>query len=1289
MRSDVVKTLLRLAVWGLWWLLLVSGEVWAQTNVPGAPTIDTVTAGSSSLGLTLAVMWTAPTSDGGSAIEAYDLRFIKTVDDETDDANWTVEEKAWESGDGSLSTTLAGLTDNTEYDVQIRAVNENGSGAWSTTATGTTSDHGDTTSEATSLPLGTDMEGVINPGTDVDYFTFTLTRETGLLIWTTGDLDTVGELQNSGGTVIDSDDDDPLSSAPLNFFMWQTLAVGTYRLKVSSYGDDTGAYVLRTRAMADTSSIANAQEIVFDGDGNGAAHGLIDPGGDTDYFTFTISETTEIVIRTTGSVGNTVGTLFNSDGTEILDYNNDGDLLPSRSQFLIRTRLNAGTYYIEVEGPDEDEDTEWYILNVNKGNEPGNTRADAVSLDFGIAEGSRIDSSTDEDYFSFVVSETTNIFVGAVSEKVNINGELLDENGDAVSTILYNIPSGNGPYLFFLHDRLDAGTYYIKVTRSGGNTTGAYTIRAFEVARYNRFLDRCEDLDDTFSDLLYGCQWHLNNTGQLKGGTADEDINVEEVWDDSNLGSGINVAVVDDGMDYTHEDLSANVNTARNHDYTAGAGEDATDIFDPLEDHGTAVAGIIAARDNSLGVRGVAPRATLYGYNYLLYTTAANEADAMKRNLATTSVSNNSWGPPGGPGLDAVSGIWERAVEKGITEGSDGKGISYVWAAGNGALRGDNSNLDEYANHYGVTAACAVNDQGQRSEYSEEGANLWVCAPSNDSARDRHGITTTDNDDFYRNSFGGTSAAAPIVSGVAALVRSANTALTWRDVKLILAASARQNDPDNTGWEDGALKYGSDTERYYFNHEYGFGVVDAKAAVDLAGGWTTLPPLEEETTRTSRSLNLRIPDRSTVTSRITMGADVEFIEFVEINADFNHASFRDLQVELTSPSGKVSVLSVPYDDEEEYGLQTSFRFGSAKHLGENPAGEWTLRISDRVSGFSGTLNSWSLTVYGHRSTPGAPPLDSLTPGPGSLTVVWKEPTNIGASAVTGYDVRYIKTTDDETNDDNWTVRDTGWTSGDDLEYTITGLDEDVAYGTERRDTEAVCGDTDNGFGLLFNWNLLRDGEHEVVAFVDGVELGRATVTVTTLGAEFVRGVEGACVVEDFPMRGERVTLRWQQTSQNFVIAGGSPPGGVTPGRPSGLTGVLENPGPHAFQSGIGVLSGWVCEADTVELAIGALPVQVAAYGTERLDTEAVCGDTDNGFGLLFNWNRLDDGEHEVVAYVDGTELGRATVWVTTLGAEFLRGAEGACVVKDFPSPGETVTLEWQQNQQNFVITDIE
>ncbi len=266
----------------------------------------------------------------------------------------------------------------------------------------------------------------------------------------------------------------------------------------------------------------------------------------------------------------------------------------------------------------------------------------------------------------------------------------------------------------------------------------------------------------------------------------------------------------------------------------------------------------------------------------------------------------------------------------------------------------------------------------------------------------------------------------------------------------------------------------------------------------------------------------------------------------------------------------------------------------------------------------------------------------------------------------------------------------GWVCAADLvEIELNGVPQQAAYGTERLDTLRVCGDTDNGFGLLFNWNLLGVGEHEVVALVDGVELGRATVTVTTLGQEFLRDVTGTCEAADFPTQGEHVTLVWQQNSQNFVIAGGSPPAGANTGRTSALPGFLENPGHNSFQSGVRVLSGWVCAADTVELALGHLGRQEAGYGTERLDTLDACGDTDNGFGLLFNWNRLGEGEHDVVAFVDGVELGQATVQVTTLGQEFLRGAEGECVVEDFPTLGQSVLLEWQQNSQNFVITNVQ
>ena len=238
----------------------------------------------------------------------------------------------------------------------------------------------------------------------------------------------------------------------------------------------------------------------------------------------------------------------------------------------------------------------------------------------------------------------------------------------------------------------------------------------------------------------------------------------------------------------------------------------------------------------------------------------------MTLDLTYTAVSNNHWGrddyglpQPAAPG-------WEAAIREGVTDGFGGLGISYVTAGGSGAVQTDDSNLDGYANHYGVIAVCAVDYGDTRPAYSEAGANLWVCAPSSSRALwepiagNAPQITTTAAG-RYTNEFGETAAAAPIVSGVVALMRSANMNLTWRDVKLILAASARQNDRANSGWHAGALLYGSDSDRYTFNHEYGFGVVDAKAAVDLAMAWTPVTTPLRELTQASAGRAGQYPGR--------------------------------------------------------------------------------------------------------------------------------------------------------------------------------------------------------------------------------------------------------------------------------------------------------------------------------------------------------------------------------------------------------------------------------------------
>ena len=260
----------------------------------------------------------------------------------------------------------------------------------------------------------------------------------------------------------------------------------------------------------------------------------------------------------------------------------------------------------------------------------------------------------------------------------------------------------------------------------------------------------------------------------------------------------------------------------------------------------------------------------------------------------------------------------------------------------------------------------------------------------------------------------------------------------------------------------------------------------------------------------------------------------------------------------------------------------------------------------------------------------------------------------------------------------------------------------AAYGTAREDTKEICGDIDNGFGLLFNWNRLGPGTHTVLARADGKFFGHATVTVTTLGEEFLTGASGHFVVEDFPTADKDIRLHWQQTLQNFVIQSATiPEGPLLDGTDDsvgfGYSGVpphvLENPPPGSAQSGVGVISGWVCDAERIEIVFNPgtdnEETFQAGYGTSREDTEGECNDIDNGFGLLFNWNRLGAGQHTVSARADGVEFGSATVTVSTFGEEFLRNVGKHARLENFPNTGTDLIVAWQQSLQNFTIARLD
>ncbi|MBE2295367.1 MAG: hypothetical protein IAF00_10455, partial [Phycisphaerales bacterium] len=251
-----------------------------------------------------------------------------------------------------------------------------------------------------------------------------------------------------------------------------------------------------------------------------------------------------------------------------------------------------------------------------------------------------------------------------------------------------------------------------------------------------------------------------------------------------------------------------------------------------------------------------------------------------------------------------------------------------------------------------------------------------------------------------------------------------------------------------------------------------------------------------------------------------------------------------------------------------------------------------------------------------------------------------------------------------------------------------GARQQVAYGTTREDTAASCGDTNNGFGYTFNWSRLGNGTHTLQAFADNVEFANVSFTVTTLGVEYLTGASGTYLLPNFPQTGSSIALTWSEPHQNFVISGTSQRADLQSAASVQSSAYLESPQQGSFESGIGLIRGWVCQASTIEVQIDGGARQRVAYGTTREDTAATCGDTNNGFGYTFNWNRLGNGTHTVQAFADNVEFANVSFTVTTLGVEYLTGVAKQYVMPSFPQSGSQVTVRWSEPHQNFVIVSL-
>ena len=482
------------------------------------------------------------------------------------------------------------------------------------------------------------------------------------------------------------------------------------------------------------------------------------------------------------------------------------------------------------------------------------------------------------------------------------------------------------------------------------------------------------------SDPLFTTQWYLRNNGQ-SGGTAGKDIDVTTAW---NYATGANIRIldIDTGIDFNNRDIAPNydASTSQSVDAPNNSGYPfSTDGSTTAQlSHGTETAGLIAAASNGYGIVGVAFNARISSFRVL--NTLAGRSDPFGTLalafLASENfdVANNSWGfnvALSDSVFNSSTQVATTVLLEAATNGRGGLGTINVFAAGNAYQSGDNTNLHAFQSSINVVTVAALDANGTINapggRYSAPGSTILVSAPGTEVISSTILGSGNAGDGNQNSGLNGTSFAAPLVTGVIALMLQANPHLGIRDVQQILAYTARKTDPSSSGWHiNHAVNWnGGGLE---VSNDYGYGLVDATAAVALAQSWGFQHTIGSRVINTvgANTIGGILATGTSFRFDVTSANDL-MLNWARVQVQMSFTTFGNLSLVLTSPTGTSSVLlNRPDDGLGGNSFDNTMQLSSVQFWGERAIGQWTLTVGDADTsrGDTGTMFSAILVLVG-------------------------------------------------------------------------------------------------------------------------------------------------------------------------------------------------------------------------------------------------------------------------------------------------------------------------------------